>query len=112
MKTELLLFVKLVPVAATYIRAENSPFLYASDASEWDCAACVADLPEVLRSEVHRHKFSKSVWARLLSSLRRVLRLEGSLLPADEPPVGVVLPTHPLFMDLACSFKFQVDKKK
>ena len=111
LRTELLLFVNLAPVAATCIRTLDSPVLYASDASDWGWAACSAELPEVLRSEVHRHKLSKPVWAKLLSPLRAVQRLKGLLPPADELPSGLVLPTHPLFMDLASSLQFQVDKK-
>ena len=88
LRTELLLFVNLAPVAATCIRTLDSPVLYASDASDWGWAACSAELPEVLRSEVHRHKLSKPVWAKLLSPLRAVQRLKGLLAPADELPSG------------------------
>ena len=80
--------------------------VYASDASNWGWAVCSAELPSVLVSEVHRHKLSKPVWSKLLSPLRSLQRLKGELLPADELPEGVMLPTHPLFMELACALPF------
>ena len=86
--------------------------VYASDASNWGWAVCSAELPSVLVSEVHRHKLSKPVWSKLLSPLRSLQRLKGELLPADELPEGVMLPTHPLFMELACALPFHEDRKK
>ena len=112
LKTELLLFVNLAPVAATCLRTRDSSVLYASDASSWGWAICSAELPPVLRSEVHRRKLTKPVWSKLLSPLKRCQRLKGSLPPAAELPEGVTLPTNPLFMDLACSLPFRVEKKK
>ena len=61
---------------------------------------------------MHRHKLSKPVWSKLLSPLRSLQRLKGELLPADELPEGVMLPTHPLFMELACALPFHEDRKK
>ena len=45
-----------------------------------------------------RHKLRKIVWAKLLSPLRRLQRIQGILPAHDELPEGQQLPSHPLWV--------------
>ena len=105
LKDELFLCAALAPLAATCIKASNSPWLYESDASGWGWAVVKAELPQWLQSEVHRHRLTKSVWSRMLSPLKTIQRLKGILPPSDELPDGVVLASHPLHIELASSLQ-------
>ena len=110
LQDELLLCISLAPLAVTYLRAENASHLYASDASSWGFAVVRAVLPEWLKEEVHRHRLRKSVWAQLLSPVKKLQRLKGTLPPAEELPEGKVLPSHPLWVELATTLQFRTVK--
>ena len=109
---ELLLLVALCPLAATFLRTENCPFLFCSDASEWGWAVVSSKLPLWLQDEIHRHKLRKSVWTKLLSPLRAATRLRGALPLAEELPEGIPLPSHPLWVELATSLQFRSIKTR
>lgn len=109
---ELLILVALCPLAATFLRTENCPFLFCSDASEWGWAVVSTKLPPWLQEEIHRHKLRKSVWTKLLSPLRAATRLRGALPIAEELPEGIPLPSHPLWVELATSFSFRSVKAR
>ena len=112
LKEELLLICSLAPLAATFLKAENSDRLFASDASSWGLAVVSAPIPDWFRSEIHRHRLRKSVWSKLLSPLRSLQRLKGILPPSQELPENFVLPTHPLHMELATCLPFELEVKK
>ena len=57
--------------------------------------ACPAD---ARKSEIHRHRLRKPVWARLLSPLKRAQRIQGVLPAAEELPDHQMLPRHPLWI--------------
>ena len=103
---ELLLILALAPLAVTSISACNSPFVYASDASDWGIGVTRARLPDGLQSEVHRHRLRKSYWVKLLTPLRKLQRLRGVLPASEELPDGQMLPSHPLWLALGGSLKF------
>ena len=107
LKEELFLFLALGPLAVTCIRVPNSSYLYCSDASDWGIGITKAELPHWLRSEIHRHKMKKGVWAKLLSPLKNMQRLKGCLPPGDELPDGLQLASHPLWIELATSLPFK-----
>ena len=112
LKTELLLCCIFAPVACTFLKAVNSTSVFASDASDWGFAVCAAELPKWLRSELHRHRLRKSVWTRLLSPLKSIERMKGSLEPSDELPGEDEFKTHPLWLELARSLQFRVVSKR
>lgn len=113
LKTELLLCCIFAPVACTFLKAMNSTCVFASDASDWGFAVCSAELPEWLRTELHRHRLRKSVWTRLLSPLKSIERLQGRLDPSDELPGDEEeLRTHPLWIELVRSLQFRVISKR
>ena len=113
MVEELFLVLSLAPLAATDLRAENSEFVYCSDASEWGIGITRSKLPPGLSSEVHRHKLRKSVWVKLLSPLRKLERIKGQLPSSEELPEGQMLPSHPLWLALGGSLRFaEVLRKK
>ena len=112
LKEELLLLINLAPLAATFLRTKDSRFVYASDASSWGWAVVKAPLPLFLQDEIHRHRLRKSVWAKLLSPLKSLLRIKGLLPEADELPEGVPLPSHPLWIEMSRVLQFQFVKSK
>ena len=75
LKDELSLVLGLAPLAATYLSARDSAYLYESDASTWGVAVCRARLPRWLQLEIHRHRLRKQVWSKLLSASRSLLRV-------------------------------------
>ena len=112
LKEELLLMISLAPLAATFLRTKDCRSVYASDASSWGWAIVKASLPLFLRDEIHRHRLRKSVWAKLLSPLKSVLRIKGLLPEADELPEGVPLPSHPLWIELSRVLQFVFVKSR
>ena len=112
LKEELLLCMCLSVTAVTNLRVANSEYLYCSDASEWGIAITRAKLPSWLQSEIHRHKLKKSVWVKLLSPLRALERLRGTLPPAEELPDGCVLASHPLWIELGSCLRFEEVMRK
>ena len=110
LQDELLLCISLAPLAVTYLRARNASHLYASDASSWGFAVVRAELPEWLQGEVHRHRLRKSVWTKLLSPVKKLQRLKGVLPPAEELPEGKMLPSHPIWVELATTLQFRTVK--
>ena len=94
LKDELSLVLGLAPLAATYLSARDSAYLYESDASTWGVAVCRARLPRWLQSEIHRHRLRKQVWSKLLSPSRSLLRVKGLL-----PPVDWSMAERPIFVD-------------
>ena len=105
--SELILIVSLAPLAVTFLTAENSNFVFASDASSWGLAVCKAPLPLWLRGEIHRHKLRKSTWVKLLSPSKALDRLHGELQASDELPSGEVLCSHPLHSLLITGLQFE-----
>ena len=113
LKEELLLCICLVPLAATFIKARDSAYIYESDASTWGWAVCRADLPEWLRSEIHRHRLRKSVWSKLLSPLKSWQRVKGILPAAEELPDNQCLASHPLHIEIGSCLQFvELEKRK
>ena len=112
LKEELLLCMCLGVTAVTNLRVTNAEHIYCSDASEWGIAVTRAFLPEWLQDEIHRHKLKKSVWAKLLSPLKALERLRGTLPPADELPDGFVLASHPLWIELGSALSFEEVMRK
>lgn len=112
LKSELLLFVTLSPLACTFLKARNNNRIYASDASSWGLGVCSAVLPSWLRGEVHRHRLRKSSWVRLLSPLKALKRVQGCLGADEELPDGSTLPGHPLFLELLSALPFDEDFRK
>ena len=112
LKDELLLVLGLAPLAATYLSARDSAYLYESDASTWGVAVCRARLPRWLQSEIHRHRLRKQVWSKLLSPSRSLLRVKGLLPPAEELPDGQTLASHPLHIELGTCLQFEVLEKR
>lgn len=105
--SELILIVSLALLAVTFLTAENSNFVFASDASSWGLAVCKAPLPLWLRGEIHRHKLRKSTWVKLLSPSKALDRLHGELQASDELPSGEVLCSHPLHSLLITGLQFE-----
>ena len=112
LKDELLLVLGLAPLAATYLSARDSAYLYESDASTWGVAVCRARLPRWLQSEIHRHRLRKQVWSKLLSPSRSLLRVKGLLPPAEELPDGQTFASHPLHIELGTCLQFEVLEKR
>ena len=112
LKEELLLVVGLAPLAATFLSARNSSYLYESDASTWGVAVCRAKLPNWLRAEIHRHRLRKQVWSKLLSPSRSLLRIKGLLPPAEELPGDQTLSSHPLHIELGTCLQFEEVEKR
>ena len=106
LKEELILCITLAPLAATDLRAKNSEYVYCSDASDTGLGITRAPLPPSLQSEVHRHRMRKGAWVKLLSPLRKLQRIKGLLPPAEELPMGQVLPSHPLWMVLGGALQY------
>lgn len=109
---ELLLVVSLAPLAATYLAAKDSSYLYESDASTWGVAVCRAKLPGWLQSDIHRHRLRKQVWSKLLSPSRSLLRIKGLLPPAEELPGDQTLASHPLHIELGTCLQFEELEKR
>lgn len=112
LRDELLLCCILAPLAATYLKAENSDFVFASDASDWGYAVVRAPLTGWMKKEVHRHRLRKSTWVRLLSPVKARLRRKGELPAEEELPGGSQLTTHPLWRQMAVSLPFEVVVKR
>ncbi len=112
LKEELLLVVALAPLAATFLAARDSSYLYESDASTWGVAVCRARLPQWLRSEIHRHRLRKQVWSKLLSPSRSLLRIKGLLPPVEELPGDQTLASHPLHIELGTCLQFEEVEKR
>ena len=106
LKEELILCITLAPLTATDLRAKNSEYVYCSDASDTGLGITKAPLPPSLQSEVHRHRMRKGAWVKLLSPLRKLQRMKGLLPPAEELPMGQVLPSHPLWMVLGGALQY------
>ena len=112
LRDELLLCCILAPLAATYLKAENSDYVFASDASDWGYAVVRAPLAGWMKREVHRHRLRKSTWVRLLSPVKARLRRKGELPAEEELPGGSQLATHPLWRQMAVSLPFEVVVKR
>ena len=65
-----------------------------------------------LQREVHRHKLRKTVWSKLLTPLRALLKSRGELPLDQELPGGETFETHPLWKILATCLQFKVAGKK
>ena len=85
-RSELLLLAAILPVACTNLRAQVSPRITATDASQWGEAACSASVPQSIATEVHRLVLRKPVWAKLLPPGKAWERVHGRLPPQDELP--------------------------
>ena len=107
LRAELCLMVALAPLAVTRISAENSEWLYASDASSWGLAVCRTKIPTWLQGEIHRHKLQKNTWVKLLSPAKALDRTLGRLGEDEELPSGDVLAGHPLHSLLISSLQFE-----
>jgi hypothetical protein len=107
LKEELMLLAGLAPLAVTLLRVVNSDQLFCSDASDWGIGVTSAQLGTVLKKEIHRHKLKKGVWAKLLSPLRALSRIKGTLPVDDELPEGAQLASHPLWIELASALPFK-----
>lgn len=86
LKGELFLCASMLPLACTNLRADVSPRLVASDASNWGEAATIAPLPLNLAREMIRHTLRKSVWSKLLTPSKAWERSHGTLKVEDELP--------------------------
>lgn len=107
LKDELLLVISLAPLAATYLSARDSAYLYESDASTWGIAVCRARLPRWLQGEIHRHRLREQVWSKLLSPSRSLQRVKGLLPAAEELPGDQTLASHPFYIELGTCLQFE-----
>lgn len=64
-KSDLLMMVTFLPVAASNIRSKAPDRIYASDASAWGEAGVFRRIPETIGAELTRHGLRKSIWVRL-----------------------------------------------
>ena len=85
-KSDLLIMVTLLPVAAANIKANPPDRIYASDASGWGEAGVFSRVHEEIGVELTRHALRKSIWVRLLSPAAALERVRGNLEGADEVP--------------------------
>ena len=107
LKSDLLIVVGLLPLAATNVRASPPQVIYASDASNWGEAGVVASLGGRLGEEMLRHVLRKSIWVKLLSPSDAWLRGHGDLAAEDETPEEGYR-AHPLWEILARSLNYRL----
>lgn len=106
---ELTLMAILCPLAVTDIRTPFSEHLYCVDASDWGEAVVKAHVGEQLGQELHRHALKRSVWTKMLSPFKRLMREKGMLssdceLPPGEEPYS----EHPLWQTAAKGLSYSL----
>ena len=107
--SDLLIISTLLPICVTNLRAEVSPRLCASDASNWGEAAVVARLPTGIAHELYRLTLRKSLWVKLLAPSRAWMRSHGVLEPDQEVPEGADrYHSHPLWQLLAECLEYEL----
>ena len=87
-KSDLLMIAVLMPLAATNLRAAAPDVVAASDASNWGEAGIYCNISPMIGRELMRHSLRKSVWTKLLSPSRALLKAYGELPEDEELPEG------------------------
>ena len=108
-KSDLLMIAVLMPLAATNLRASPPDVVAASDASNWGEAGVFCRISPKVGKELMRHSLRKSVWTRLLSPGRALLRAHGELPEEDELPDGEeTFKANPLWTLLAEALEYKL----
>ena len=108
-KSDLLVMVALMPLAAANLRAPVSSRILASDASNWGEAACFAKVPPFVAKELYRHVLRKSVWTKLLQPAAAWTRAAGLLDPSEELPCPAeTFKLNPLWQVLAEGLEYKL----
>lgn len=110
---ELTIMAILAPLAVTDLRAGFSTQLFAVDASDWGEAVVSSEVGPHMGRELHRHGLRRSVWTKMLSPFKRMLRETGRLDDADQLPEGEEpFSEHPLWQVAAKGLDFCLRKKR
>lgn len=106
---ELTLMSILGPLAVTDIRTPFDEHLYCVDASDWGEAVVSCYVGDCMGKELHRHALKRSVWTKMLSPFKRMLREKGVLNPDSELPTGEEPYTeHPMWQTAARGLSFSL----
>ena len=110
---ELWSLVFLAPVFATDLKAQPPAEISLVDASqEWEAEVECA-VPDPLAAELCRQSLTKAAWSKLLSPLKALRRLHGTLPVDEEVPDGEEpVRAHPVWTALARSQQFVLVGRK
>ena len=106
---ELTLMAILAPLAVTDIRTPFSADLYCVDASDWGEAVVKSHVGLAMGEELHRHALKRSVWTKMLSPFKRLMREKGILSADLELPPGEEAYTeHPMWQTAVKGLQYEL----
>ena len=104
-KSELISFILLGPLAVVNLRAKPANFMVATDASLDAMAAVRADVSPAITREVSRFCLKKGVWSKLLQPMAAWERAHGILEAENETP-GDSFSCNPLWDVMSRAFPY------
>lgn len=104
-KSELISFILLGPLAVVNLRAKPADFMVATDASLDAMAAVRADVSPAITREVSRFCLKKGVWSKLLQPMAAWERAHGILEAENETP-GDGFSCNPLWDVMSRAFPY------
>ncbi|CAE7527916.1 unnamed protein product [Symbiodinium microadriaticum] len=107
LRSELLVLCLVAPLLVCDMRAQSSPLLVATDASDDRGAGVTTCVGPAWGKELQRHTLAKGLWNRLLRPSEAMLRRAGCLDAEDELP-GETYRTHALWTLLCRSLRFEL----